>query len=78
MPIGLGFLINLIIYIVCKNIYKTKPKVLKIIWSVAFITLFSSFIIGRWIGMGIGVISLGMILAAIVFSLYELSKSNQS
>lgn len=80
IPVGMGFFINFIIYIVCKNIRKTKEKVSRIIWYTALITFFSSItiislIFGGWNAIGPFVISLGMILAAIVFSLYELLRS---
>lgn len=76
IPIGTGFIINLILYIIFKNILKTKHKALKFTWYAALIGFFTSItiislIFGGWNAVGPLVISLGMILAAIVLSLYE-------
>lgn len=66
IPIGLGFGINLVIFIITN--YLTKNKIMSlVICLIAFIVvLLSSFIIGSWLGMGIGVISSGMLIYVIL------------
>lgn len=66
IPIGLGFHINLIIFIVAKFFKQSDEKSL-ILCLIAFgVVLFISFLNGAWLGMGIGVISLGMLIFVIV------------
>ena len=66
IPIGLGIIVNLFVFLVSKSVKKSNEKSL-LNCSIAFgITLLSSFVIGAWAGMGIAVISSGMLLFVII------------
>ncbi|SOC42675.1 YesK family protein [Ureibacillus acetophenoni] len=66
IPIGIGFVINLVVFIVCKILKQSNNKSL-LLCLISFIAvLLSSFIIGSWLGMGIGVISSGMLIFVIL------------
>lgn len=62
MPVGIGFVINLLVFIVCKILKQSYKKSLLICFIAFLVVLLTSFIIGSWLGMGIGVISSGMLL----------------
>ncbi|MDE5414357.1 hypothetical protein [Alkalihalobacterium chitinilyticum] len=66
IPIGLGFHINLIVFIAAKICKQTDEKSLYICLIAFVVALLTSFFNEAWLGMGIGVISLGMLLFVIV------------
>ncbi|WP_240374029.1 hypothetical protein [Bacillus piscicola] len=66
IPIGIGFIANFMIFIIFKSLKQSNERSL-LICVVAFLAVFlSSFVIGSWLGMGIGVSSLGMLLSVIL------------
>ncbi|MFC5602799.1 hypothetical protein [Sporosarcina koreensis] len=69
IPIGLGFVINLIVFIISKSLKQTSDRSLLICLFAFLAVLVTSFIIGSWLGMGIGVISLGMLIFVILIGL---------
>ena len=69
IPIGLGFLINLLVFIISKGLKQTNNRSLLICLFAFLAVLLTSFIIGSWLGMGIGVISLGMLIFVILIGL---------
>lgn len=69
IPIGIGFLVNLGIFFIAKAFKQTKGKSLLISFVAFLIVLLSSFMIGAWVGMGIAVISIGMLLFVILVSI---------
>ncbi|WP_431312523.1 YesK family protein [Sporosarcina jeotgali] len=70
IPIGLGFLVNLFVFLISKSVKKSNEKSL-LNCSIAFgITLLSSFVIGAWTGMGIAVISSGMLLFVLITRIF--------
>lgn len=72
IPIGLGFLINLVVFVISKSLKKTNERSLVICFFVFLAVLLSSFIIGEWLGMGIGVVSLGMFVFVILVGIFTL------
>ncbi|MEB6549743.1 hypothetical protein MXL46_11665 [Heyndrickxia sporothermodurans] len=66
IPIGIGFALNIAVYIIVFFIVKNKRLARATPFISTFILILISFIIGRWIGMGLAVISLGMLVAAVV------------
>ncbi|CAG9606859.1 hypothetical protein [Pseudoneobacillus rhizosphaerae] len=69
IPIGLGFFINLLVFIISKSLKQTNNKSLLICLYAVLVFLLSSFIIGSWLGMGIGVISSGMLIFVILIGI---------
>ncbi|WP_096551773.1 YesK family protein [Ureibacillus thermosphaericus] len=72
-PIMLGFMINTIVFAVTYFIFKNTVKATHFTLGAALLVLISSFIVGQWLGMGMGVISMGMFLASVVFYLLNLT-----
>ncbi len=66
IPIVLGFVINLIVFVISKNLKQTNKRAFFICLITFLVVLLASFIIGSWLGMGIGVISLGMLIFVIL------------
>jgi len=62
IPIGIGFGINLLIFIIAKGLKQTNDTSLLICIIAFFVVFISSLVIGRWLGMGIGVLSGGMLI----------------
>lgn len=81
IPIGIGFLVNLLIFIICVTFKQTNQRSLQISLFSFLAVLLASFIIGAWIGMGIAIISSGMlifvILASIITTRLDLKNSNE-
>ena len=69
IPIGLGFSINLLVFIISKSLKQTNNRSLLICLFTFLAVLLTSFIIGSWLGMGIGVISSGMLIFVILIGL---------
>ena len=69
IPIGLGFIINLLVFIISKSLKQTNNRSLLICLFTFLAVLLTSFIIGSWLGMGIGVISSGMLIFVILIGL---------
>ena len=69
IPIGLGFSINLLVFIISKSLKQTTNRSLLICLFTFLAVLLTSFIIGSWLGMGIGVISSGMLIFVILIGL---------
>ena len=69
IPIGLGFIINLLVFIISKSLKQTNNRSLLICSFTFLAVLLTSFIIGSWLGMGIGVISSGMLIFVILIGL---------
>lgn len=66
IPIGVGFLLNIIIYLIIWGISKRKDIATTSTLASFIILLALSFVIGKWIGMGLAVVSIGMLLAYIL------------
>ncbi|WP_438311391.1 YesK family protein [Sporosarcina sp. FA9] len=69
IPIGLGFIANLLVFIISKGLKKSNERSLLNSLIAFGVTLLSSFVIGSWLGMGIAVISSGMLLFAILIAI---------
>ncbi|SKA89916.1 hypothetical protein [Sporosarcina newyorkensis] len=69
VPIGIGFGSNLIIYLIVLGILKDKKRATSSTVMSTILLIVASFIIGRWLGMGLLVISFGMLIAAFFFRL---------
>lgn len=80
IPIGLGFFANMLVFGISMFIVKDKRKATKLTLGVFGIIVLLSLIIGSWSGMGLFVISLGMLLLSIclfVFIFIERSFINK-
>ncbi|WP_163970363.1 hypothetical protein [Oceanobacillus halotolerans] len=72
IPIGLGFLINLLVFIISKRLRQTDKRSLQICLF-AFLAVFvTSIMVGAWLGMGLGVISFGMLIFVIFIGFLQL------
>lgn len=65
-PIAVGFLLNLLIFLLAKASKQTNGKSLLISFGAFVLVLSISFMIGSWVGIGISVLSLGMLLFLMV------------
>lgn len=67
IPIAVGVLLNTVIYLILWAV--TKRREIATVGTLAsfIVLLVASFVIGRWLGMGLAVVSGGMLLAYIVF-----------
>lgn len=66
-PIFIGFAINMAIFFVSLFLFKknsTKSTHLTLFISIFVLAI--SFVVGSWLGMGMGVVSLGMFTASII------------
>lgn len=70
IPIGIGFLSNIIVFMISMFIVRNKTKAANVTIIFFGITIVSSLVIGRWEGMGLAVISLGMLLFSLCLYLY--------
>lgn len=70
IPIGIGFFANLIVFAISMLVVKNKRKATKITLIFWAITVLLSFMIGSWNGMGLFVISFGMLIVSICLYLY--------
>lgn len=72
VPIFLGFAVSLVVF--CISFYVFKKNALKATHSTliaSMVVLASSFVIGGWEGMGIGIVSFGMMLSCIVLYIFS-------
>lgn len=51
IPIGLGFVINLFVFIISKTLKQSDNRSLQICLFVFLAVFLSSFMIGSWVGM---------------------------
>lgn len=65
IPIGIGFLLNIIIFTIVFFLIKNKRLARVTPFISTFVLILISFIIGNWIGIGLLVISAGMLIGAI-------------
>lgn len=81
IPISIGFFANLLVFIITKAFKQTNKGSLQISFYAFLTVLIASFIIGAWLGMGIAVISSGMlifvVLASIITTRLDLKKNNE-
>lgn len=69
IPVGFGFLLNLLIFIISKGFKQTDQRSL-VICLIAFLAVLPiSLVLGSWLGMGLAVISLGMLIFLIFIGL---------
>ncbi|MCM3711931.1 YesK family protein [Sporosarcina luteola] len=74
IPIGLGFVVNSLVFIASKSLRQTNERSLLICLFAFVAVLLTSLLIGSWSGMGLGVISLGMLIFVILIGLLELAQ----
>ncbi|SES18030.1 hypothetical protein SAMN04487944_12223 [Gracilibacillus ureilyticus] len=70
IPVGIGFVSNLVIFGIFMLIMKDLKKAANISLVSFGIVFLASFVIGGWGGMGTAVISSGMLLLSISVYLY--------
>uniref|UniRef100_UPI00406CEA8E YesK family protein n=1 Tax=Lysinibacillus sp. FSL K6-0075 TaxID=2921415 RepID=UPI00406CEA8E len=70
LPIGIGFFANMLVFGLSMLIKKDKRKATKLTLVFFGIIILLSLIIGSWSGMGLFVISLGILLLSMCLYLY--------
>ncbi|MFF2795373.1 hypothetical protein [Lysinibacillus xylanilyticus] len=70
IPIAIGFFANVVVFGISMLVIKNKRKAAKITLIFVGINVLMSLIIGGWGGMGLFMISLGMLLVSICLYLY--------
>ena len=67
-PVVLGIGISVVLFILSYYVLKKDAlKATHVTFVASLLVLVSSFLIGSWVGMGIGIVSLGMLLGASAF-----------
>ena len=67
-PVVLGVGISVVLFILSYYVLKKDAlKATHVTFIASLLVLVSSFVIGSWVGMGIGIVSLGMLLGASAF-----------
>ena len=67
-PVVLGVGISVVLFILSYYVLKKEAlKATHVTFIASLLVLVSSFVIGSWVGMGIGIVSLGMLLGASAF-----------
>lgn len=66
VPIFIGAAINLFIYLVARLMIKDKRALALIPFFITISTVVILFVIGGFVGMGIAVIALGMLVVAVI------------
>ena len=64
LGVGISVLLFFLMYYVLK---KNALKATHVTFVASLLVLASSFVIGSWVGMGMGIVSLGMLLGSSVF-----------
>ncbi|MDW0118201.1 YesK family protein [Sporosarcina thermotolerans] len=77
LPIGFGIAVNLVVFLVSKSLRQKNERSLLICLIAFLVVLFVSIIIGSWVGMGIGVVSLGMLIFVILTGIIIALKSDR-
>ena len=67
--IGVGAGTNLLFFFIAFGVTKNMNKSIKVTYVSTLVLVVSAFIIGRWIGIGLFVISFGMLALAIVLQI---------
>ena len=64
-PVVIGVGISVVLFILSYYVIKKDAlKATHVTFVASLLVLVSSFVIGSWVGMGIGIVSLGMLLCA--------------
>lgn len=72
IPIFIGIAINVVFFLILLFIFKQNALKATNITLVAFIfVLAGSFIIGSWLGMGIGIVSIGMLVGSLALYIFN-------
>ena len=67
-PVVLGVGISVVLFILSYFVLKKDAlKATHVTFIASLLVLVSSFVIGSWVGMGVGIVSLGMLLGASAF-----------
>ena len=67
-PVVLGVGISVVLFILSYFVLKKDAlKATHVTFIASLLVLVSSFVVGSWVGMGIGIVSLGMLLGASAF-----------
>lgn len=78
IPIAIGFVVNAIIFTICRYVKQSYTATLKICFYSFLIVLIASFLVGRWIGLGIAVMSSGMLAFVILLAVILIFASHKS
>ena len=76
-PILLGFVVNIVLFFISLYIVKNRVKATHVTFFAATLVFISSLVIGSWVGMGIGVISFGMIISTILLYIFSFLSSKK-
>jgi hypothetical protein len=67
---GIGAIINLVVFILAKRLKQDNDTSLLICIIAFFVVFIISFIVGRWTGMGIGILSFGMLICIFLIKIF--------
>ena len=72
VPIFVGFAVSLVVFLISLYVFKKNAlKATHLTLITSIVILASSFVIGSWEGMGIGVVSLGMFISSVVLYIFN-------
>ena len=72
VPIFLGFAVSLVVFFISFYVFKKNAlKATHLTLSASIVVLAGSFVIGSWEGMGLGIVSFGMILSCILLYIFS-------
>ena len=72
VPIFLGFGVSLVVFLISFYVFKKDAlKATHLTLIVSIVVLVSSLVIGGWEGMGIGIVSFGMMLSCILLYIFS-------
>ena len=72
VPIYLGFAVSFIVFLISFYVFKQNAlKATHLTLIASIVVLVSSFVSGSWEGMGIGIVSFGMILSRILLYIFS-------
>ena len=71
-PIFLGAAVNVVVFFILLYVFRNNAfKATHVTLIASILVLAISFVIGGWVGMGIGVVSLGMFISSIVLYVFN-------
>ena len=72
VPIFVGFAVSFVVFLILFYVFKKNAlKATHLTLIASMVVLASSFVIGGWEGMGIGIVSFGMMLSCILLYIFS-------
>jgi len=81
IPVLIGIAVNVMLYVVCRNMRKTKQKAVKVTWLAAVGVVIGAYLSvfitdDGWVAAGPMIMALGMFAVAVMVSIYEKVKKD--